>query len=199
MRLTRIVASAMAALVTAGALATMTSSPAAAQPQPPYPPQPPVLTLSDSTVLVGTEVTLFGRFYGPTEIVDIVFTPQAVAAGAAERASVRQDTGATIAMVPVAYPPSGPPALTAVTNEAGEFQLPFRADWKGTWLITGTGRESGLSATTVLTVIHKQLPVTGSSMGTQIGVGAGLLALGVLLVMLTVVRRRRGGVRAGTA
>ncbi|MFK3979477.1 hypothetical protein ACI2K4_03745 [Micromonospora sp. NPDC050397] len=198
MRLTRIVASAMAALVTAGALATMTSSPAAAQPQPPYPPQPPVLTISDSTVVVGTEVTLFGRFYGPTEIVDIVFTPQTTAAGAPERAAVRHDSGTTVAMVPVAYQ-GPPPALTAVTNAAGEFQLSFDADWKGTWLITATGRESGLSASVVLTVVPRQLPVTGSSLGTQIGIGAGLLALGVLLVMLTVVRRRRGGFRTGTA
>ncbi|MGW4462768.1 hypothetical protein [Micromonospora sp. NPDC004704] len=199
MRLTRIVASAMAAFVMAGALATMTSSPAAAQPQPPYPPQPPVLTLSESTVAVGEEVTLFGRFYGPTETVDIVFTPQAAAAGAVERTTVRQDNGTTVAMVPVAYPSGPPPALVAVTNAQGEFQITFDADWKGTWLITATGRESGLSASVVLTVVPRQLPVTGSSLGRQLGVGAGLLLLGVVLVLLTVVRRRRGGMRAGTA
>ncbi|WP_329110740.1 hypothetical protein OG792_17015 [Micromonospora sp. NBC_01699] len=197
MRLTRIVASAMAAFVMAGALATMTSSPAAAQPQPSYPPQPPVLTLSDATLVVGDDTTLFGRFYGPTEIVDITFTLLSVAAGAPERASVRQDTGATIAMVPVAYPAF--PPLTATTNAQGEFQLTFSADWRGVWQIRGVGRESGVDATTQMTVVHRQLPVTGSSLGRQLGIGAGLLLLGVVLVMLTVVRRRRGGVRAGTA
>lgn len=188
MRLTRIVATAMAAFVTAGALATMTSSPAAAQPQPSYPPQPSVLTLSDSTVVVGGNLTLTGQGYGPNEIVDITFSQQSAAAG---RVAVRQDTGATVAMVPVAFP-SG---LTATTDANGRHQSTFQADRVGVWRITATGRISGVSASVLLTVVSRQLPVTGSQLGQQLGIGAGLLLLGVVVVLLTVVRRRRTGAR----
>jgi hypothetical protein len=191
MRLTRIVASAMAAFVTAGALATMTSSPAAAQPQPSYPPGVPPVTLSDSTVVVGGEVTIFGQGFGPNEPVDHTFSLQAAAAGAPERATVRQDTGATIAMVPVAFPSS----LTATTDGDGRYQITFTADRAGVWRITATGRISGVSASVLLTVVSRQLPVTGSQLGQQLGIGAGLLLLGVVVVLLTVVRRRRTGAR----
>ena len=145
-------------------------------------------------------VTIFGQGYGTEadriEEVDITFALQAAAAG---RVAVREDTGATLAMVPVAYQ-AAPPALAATTNAAGRFEITFDADWPGVWRITATGRESGVSSSTLLTVASRQLPVTGgSSLGTQIGIGAGLLALGMVLIMLTVVRRRRNGLRAGAA
>jgi hypothetical protein len=207
MRLTRIVASAMAAFVTAGALATMTASPSVAQPLPSYPPQAPIVTLSSTTVVVGNAVTIFGQGYGrpadPIEDVDITVTQQSAAAGVPGAAAARRDTGATVAMVPVAnqLPTQlvAPLSLRATTNAEGRFQITFEVHQTGVFRIVATGRESGVSSSVLLTVVPRQLPVTGSQLGTQLGVGAGLLLLGVLLVLLTVVRRRRSAARASTA
>src|ERR1700754_773308 len=95
MRLFRIVASAVAALATPFTLAAVSGAPAQAAAQP-YPPGPPSLRLSSTSIVLGEQVTLYGRGFGD-EQVRIVATVTGVAAGV----SARTDSGATVAMVPV--------------------------------------------------------------------------------------------------
>lgn len=189
MRLSRIITA------VAVGLAVASLPTAAATAQPVYPPQLPTLTLSDSTVQVGETVVITGNNFGPNEIVDITITVNPLAARAPGATTRGSGTTVSMAMVPVTRQlPQwrGPVTLQAVTDANGAFRVSYRVRYPGEYTITAVGRESGLVATATLIVLGgRQLPVTGAGVGPQLAVGGGLLATGVLLVLLTVLWRRR--------
>lgn len=191
MRISRIITALAVGLAVA-------SLPTAAGAQPAYPPQVPSLTLSDTTVVVGTTVTLSGTNFGPNETVDIAITTTPLAARAPGTTNTRSGTTTVaMAMVPVSRKlPARVDAgsLQAFTDANGDFQVDYTPRYKGEYTFTVTGRESGLTASATLLVIkHRRphLPVTGNDVGPQIAVGSGLLVTGVVLMLVTMLWRRR--------
>lgn len=188
MRLSRII-TAIAVGLAVSSLPTAT-----ANAQPVYPPGAPDVTLSATTAVVGDTITISGSNFGPNEIVDITITINPLAAPAPGAATTRGGgTVVAMGMAPVARPVQrgyGSVTLQAVTNANGDFSIRYRVRYPGEYTITVTGRESGVTATATLTVFRSRLPVTGSGVGTQIAVGGGLLAAGVLLVLMAVGWRR---------
>ncbi|RIV41316.1 hypothetical protein [Micromonospora radicis] len=208
MRLSRIIM----ALTVGLAVATVPAAAGAAQPQPAPspsptatdPPQPPpytpelaTLTANQPSIVVGETVVLTGRDFGPNETVDLSVTVQPLAAPAAGTA--RRGDGSTVAMVPVAFQAGAPLSFTARTNSNGVFTRRYTPSVTGLLTITAVGRESGRTASTELRVLHKRkphLPVTGSSLDTPLKVGGGLVATGAVLLLGTMLWRRRS--RFGT-
>ncbi|MEV4755993.1 hypothetical protein AB0J86_12875 [Micromonospora sp. NPDC049559] len=198
MRLSRIITALVAGLAVAGV-------PAAAGAAQPYPPQPPSLTATDTTVEIGQATTLIGTGFGANELVrlDFTFTPLAARAPGAQPARV--ETGGMGAMAPASLELKGGPAIPSTTvraNSEGRFTKVVKFHHAGQVLVTATGLSTARVASVTITVFRPQpgLPVTGSSVGSQLAVGGGLLATGVLLVLMTVVwrRRRRQDVTAGS-
>ncbi|MFY1692543.1 hypothetical protein [Plantactinospora sp. WMMB782] len=221
MRLSRIIGSAMAMLAMVGTFA-VAGSPAQAQPlpQPPYPPQPPTLTTSASTVVVGEVFTVFGSGFGGNEPVQVTFTfaplaapvlgtqpnaaPNSGGVGAMLRKDGKDDKDGkdgrhnVCRRVPNVY--RDPRVITVRANVTGNFQFRVQFCRSGQLTITARGLVTGRTASTTVTVLRKQpphpLPVTGSSTGSQITLGATLLAVGVLLVLVAFAwrakARRRG-------
>jgi hypothetical protein len=193
MRLSRIITALLAGLAVAGAPTAAGAAQPAAPPS--YPPTAPSLTLSDNAVVVGQTVRLFGRGFGSNEDVEIRVTRTPLAARAPGGQPAGRNPGTTVAMVPVAYqlPSKQPqPSLAARTDAAGNFTTTYRATEVGEFTFVATGLSSGRTASATLVVLGAPpLPVTGSDIGPQLAVGGGLLLTGVLLLMLTVVWRRR--------
>ncbi|BCJ56660.1 hypothetical protein [Micromonospora endophytica] len=219
MRLTRIIMATMVGLAVvavpaaAGAAApqpqpTPTTTPTGPPQPPPYPPGPPSLSVDPATAFVGETVDIIGRNFGPNEIVDIVLIRRPLAGG----------EGGGALGVPLNAPGGDPDGeekgghdggsyrihLTARTNSRGDFRIPFTPKWPGIYTITATGRTSGLTASTELRVLprHKpkpphHLPVTGSSLETPLKVGGGLVATGTVLLLGTMLWRRRNRFGAG--
>ncbi|WP_341716046.1 hypothetical protein QQG74_18665 [Micromonospora sp. FIMYZ51] len=174
--------------------------------------------MSDPTIFVGETVDIIGRNFGPNEIVDIVLIrrPLDGAGGGG---------GGAVGVVVAA--PGGDPdgdwngdqgrrpddggsdriRLTARTDSQGNFRIPFTPKRAGIYTITATGRTSGRTASTELRVLprhhkppHKpphHLPVTGSSLETPIKVGGGLVGVGTILLLGTMLWRRRSRFGAG--
>ena len=205
MRLSRIITALVAGLAVAGV-------PTAAGAAQPYPPQPPALTANPATVNVGQNTTLVGTGFGANELVrlDFAFTPLAAPAPGAR---VERNSGGTGAMAPPALPVVAKDghdggndhggngrrcdrAIAPITVQAdaeGGFTRVVSFPCQGRILVTATGLSTGRTATTTITVIRPQpgLPVTGSDVSKPLAVGSGLLIVGALLVLLTVVRYRR--------
>ncbi|SCF17460.1 hypothetical protein GA0074696_3165 [Micromonospora purpureochromogenes] len=194
MRLSRIIMALTAGL--AVVLAPTAAGAAQPQPAPDYPPQPPALTASPTTVVVGEVIVLTGTGFGPNEIVDIDVTVAPLAASVPGQPARRSD-GSTVAMAAVAYPQPAPRHFTAHTNAAGRFIKHYRPTEVGQLTFTATGRESGRTASVTVTVLPKKrhgggnLPVTGDSMGTPLKVGGGLVGAGAVLMLGSLVWRRR--------
>ena len=209
MRLSRIIM----ALTVGLAVVAVPAAAGAAQPQPAPsptvtdPPQPPPytpalasLTVNRPTIFLGETVVLTGRNFGPNETVDIVVTVQPLAAPAAGTA--RRSDGSTVAMAPVAFKAAAVDHFTARTNAAGVFTRRYTPKVTGLLTFTATGRESDRSASTELRVLHKKkphLPVTGSSLDTPMKVGGGLVAAGSVMLLGTMLWRRRNRFGAGGA
>ncbi|MGK5441255.1 hypothetical protein ACSNN7_05420 [Micromonospora sp. URMC 105] len=204
MRLSRIIMALTAGL--AVVLAPTAAGAAQPQPAPDSTPQPPpdyppggvaTLTANPTTVFVGQTITLVGTGFGPNEIVDIDVSVTPFAASVPGQAPARRSDGSTVAMAAVAYPQPAPRHLTAVTNAAGRFVVTYRPTEPGRYVFTATGRESGRTASATVTVLAKkrdggkQLPVTGDSMGTPLKVGGGLVGAGAILMLGSLVWRRR--------
>ncbi|ASW55138.1 hypothetical protein CIK06_14600 [Plantactinospora sp. KBS50] len=191
------------------------------QPPPPYPPAGPRLTSPDPTVLVGDPVTIVGDNYGANERVRLTFAVLPTAAGAAP-AVAPAAPGGVGAMAPLADGPDGwegsgspdwhdghdghdgycrsnslPSPITVTANAAGHFVTTVRICRVGSIQVTGTGLTTGSTATLVLTIEPRHhgdpLPVTGSSVGPQLTIGIAAVAVGALLILLTVAARRRRG------
>ncbi|MFV2103255.1 hypothetical protein [Micromonospora sp. LOL_024] len=207
MRLSRIIMALTVGLAvvavptTAGAVQPQPAPTVTGTPQPPpYPPVLASLTVNRPTIFLGETVILTGRDYGPNETVDIVVSVTPLAAPAAGTA--RRSDGSTVAMTPVGFQASAPLSFTARTNSEGVFTRRYTPSVTGLLTFTGTGRESGRSASTELRVLPKKkphLPVTGSSLDTPMKVGGGLVATGMVLLLGTVLWRRRNRFGAGGA
>lgn len=188
-------------IITAVAVGLAVSSlPAAAASAQPYPPALPSVTATDTTVQVGETVTIIGQNFGPNETVDIVITVAPLAARAP--GATNPGGGTTVAMamgsgarqLPQRY---GNRRIEVVTNAEGDFRTQYTPRYPGQHTLTATGRESGLTATFTLTVLGRALPVTGDDVSTPLVVGGGLLGTGVLLMLVTLMWRRRSR-RRGT-
>ncbi|MEV4659545.1 hypothetical protein [Micromonospora sp. NPDC049301] len=202
MRLSRIIMAltvglAVAAVPTAAGAAQPQPQPSPSitdTPQPPvYVPAPPLLTVNRPTILLGETVVLTGTGFGRFEIVDIAVTVTPLAAPAAGQAPARRSDGSTVAMAPVAYQASAPLHFTAHTDRDGKFTRSYKPSVTGLLTFTATGRSSDRSASTELRVLHKKqpLPVTGSSLGTPMKLGGGLVGAGAVMLLLTLAWRRR--------
>ncbi|NYF59500.1 hypothetical protein [Micromonospora purpureochromogenes] len=196
MRLSRIIMA-----LTAGAAVVLAPTAAGAaqpQPAPDYPPQPPALTANRSTVQVGQPIVLTCTGFGPNETVDFDVSVAPLAASVPGQAPARRSDGSTVAMAAVAFPQQAPLHFTAETNAAGRCTVTYRPTEPGDYTFTATGRESGRTASATVTVLPKkkpgggnQLPVTGDSMGTPLKVGGGLVGAGAVLMLGSLVWRRR--------
>ncbi|GAB2949273.1 hypothetical protein GCM10027280_42300 [Micromonospora polyrhachis] len=208
MRLSRIITALVAGLVVAGT-PTVAGAAQPYPPQPSYPPQPPSLTVNPATINLGRTTTIVGLHFGRNEVVDIVVSRSPLyGAGVLDGRSTQRDDGGTVAMVPVAYEPLRQPTdpdtppqddpLEATTDSQGRFKLKFKPHETGNYTLVATGRYSNRSATAHLTVLkpQPQLPVTGTDVGTSVGIGVGLVAVGAFLLMLTFAWRRRSRVVA---
>ncbi|TCB94347.1 hypothetical protein E0H26_21940 [Micromonospora zingiberis] len=167
---------------------------------PPYPPVLASLTVNRPTIFLGETVVLTGRTFGPNETVDITVSVQPLAAPAFGTA--RLSDGSTVAMVPVAFQAAAPSSFTARTNGNGVFTRRYTPSVTGLLTFTATGRASGRSASTELRVLPKKkphLPVTGSSLGTPMKIGGGLVAAGGAMLLGTMLWRRRNRFGTGSA
>ena len=122
-------------------------------------------------------------------------------AGAAHTAGI----ALTMRLAAVAFPQQAPQLFSAETNAAGRCTVTYRPTEPGTYTFTATGRESGRTASTTVIVLPKKkhdgkddgkddgkhLPVTGDSMGTPLKVGGGLVGAGAVLMLGSLVWRRR--------
>lgn len=201
MRLSRIIS----AFVIGLAVACAPAAAGAAQPVPPeYPPQPPSLTLSEATVTVGEEVTIYGSGFGSGEFVTIRITVANLAVSQLGGEVARIGDGSTVAMVPVSQVLTNrSPHRIRVRAEAdGSWEVEYTPRRPGIHTFTATGETTGRTATATLTVLPRvgkdwdkdhggKLPVTGSPVNEQVALGGGLLAGGALLVGLTWAWRRR--------
>ncbi len=169
MRLTRIIALAVAAIATAGTLALAGTPVQAARPpsrasqasrvEPtPYPPQPPTLTVSDATLAVGETFTLTGAGFSPDRGRPAGFhLPAALHAGpgrgpgpAGQRRG-RGDAAPVARSLPERADPANPTIVRA--DAAGAFSIRLRFDRQGEVVITATGLVSGLTGSVTVTVI----------------------------------------------
>ncbi|WP_433528717.1 hypothetical protein ACQPYA_20510 [Micromonospora sp. CA-263727] len=202
MRLSRII---MALAVGLAVVAVPTAA-GAAQPQPspsvsdtpqppPYPPVLASLTVNRPTIYLGESVILTGRNFLPREWVTITISRTPLAAPVV--GTVRSN-GDPLAMTPVAFQAIAPLRVRADAN--GSFSRRYTPTETGLLTFTATGEESGRTASTQLRVLHKKkphLPVTGSSLETPMKVGGGLVAAGAVLLLGTVLWRRRSRFGAG--
>ncbi len=200
MRLSRIIMAlavglAVVAVPTAAGAAQPQPAPTTDPPQPPpYPPVLASLTVNRPTIYLGETVVLTGRNFGVREWVDIEVGRTPLAAPAA--GAVRSD-GSTVAMTPVAAQAAAP--LQVRTDGEGTFTYRYKPSQTGLLTFDATGRDSGRSASAELRVLDKKkphLPVTGSSLDTPMKVGGGLVATGAVLLLGTMLWRRRN--RLGT-
>ncbi|MEH0828130.1 MULTISPECIES: hypothetical protein [unclassified Micromonospora] len=206
MRLSRIIMALTAGLAVvlaptaAGAALPQPAPDSKTQPPPDYPPKQPTLTAKPSTVRVGQTVVLKGTGCGRNEIVDIDVAVTPFAASVPNQAPARRSDGSTVAMAAVAYPQPAPRHFTAKTDAAGRFTVTYRPTEPGRYTFTATGRQSGCTASATVTVLPKKrdgkqdgkhLPVTGDSMGTPLKVGGGLVGAGAVLMLGSLVWRRR--------
>jgi hypothetical protein len=181
-----------------GALAFSAVLPvAAAQAAPAYPPTTPQLTVNTSTVANHGHVTIHGTGFKPGEMVDITETDRPNAAGAPNAAIV----------VPAAFELATGRLLAKVrADAAGAFTVTVQLDRPGLKTIIATGETSGDVAEVVVRVLlsgvggaggggNGNLPRTGNEALRVAGTGGALVALGVVLVLFTVVWRRRANNR----
>lgn len=191
-----------AALALAGSIALVGSAPAMAAT---YPALPPQAAVSDGTVGPGETFVFRGQGFLAGERLIIRVTPgQAPASNGANIAGSRAVAG-RIAVVAEAQ------ELSATADAQGAVALPIAINEAGTYSITATGTQSGVTVGPVMVTVAASLANTGSVAGNAGGaplantgglantgadsglilwtlVGAGALAAGATSVV--VVRRR---------
>jgi hypothetical protein len=204
-------------LIPLAALALSLAVPAAASAAPTptptaYPLPPPALAVSVGTVTVGGSVSIAGAGYRPGEPVNVSVRYESGVVGPAQgvvaipvgyapaaAAGAGQGRALVVAAVPAL------PALPAAAADAtGHFRTTVTLRRPGLATITATGAISGVSASVTVTVLTRAnpqpvgggaggLPITGTGpFVVRIAlVGAGVIALG-LLVFGTARLRRRG-------
>ncbi|MEU6075027.1 hypothetical protein [Micromonospora sp. NPDC047074] len=211
MRLSRIIM----ALAVGLAVAAMPTAAGAAQPQPqpspsetqppPYPPGPATLAVNPSTVVVGQTTALIGSGWMPGETVEITVSTSPLAAGVPGADRARRSNGDTIAMVPVSFhqaPQPNPRYLEVTADSEGKFRTTYTPRHHGTYTYRAEGETSRRVATATCVVLKKHetpLPVTGSSLSTPMKFGGGLVGAGAVLLLVSLVWRKRHRFGAGTA
>ncbi|WP_411374110.1 LPXTG cell wall anchor domain-containing protein [Arthrobacter sp. MPF02] len=192
----------LAALALAGSIALVGAAPSMAT-NITYPALPPQAAVSDGTVGPGETFTFRGQGFRPFEAIRVVVTP-----GQAPASNGATFTGGTAvaAAIPVFLAPQ---ELAATADAQGAVSLPISISEAGTYSITATGVESGITVGPVTVTVAASLANTGgngggaplantgpglASTGADSGlvlwtlVGAGALAAGATSVV--VVRRR---------
>ncbi|SCL71767.1 hypothetical protein [Micromonospora peucetia] len=211
MRLSRII---MALTVGLAVLAAPTAA-GAAQPQPtpgtgtpqppPYAPGPATLAVSPPTVVVGQTATLIGSDWTPGGTVTITVSTSPLAAAVPGADQARRSNGETVAMAPVSFqraPQPNPTRWEVVADGDGEHRSTYTPREPGTYTFRAVGETPDQVATATLTVLKKHqapLPVTGDSMSTPLKFGGGLVGAGAVLLLLSLVWRKRHRFGVGAA
>ena len=174
--------------VVAGA-ALLASVPAAAQDE--YPPAEPVLTVSASTVTVGETVIVNGTGYEANEEIELSLSTQPLAAPQLQRDGAEQADPIAIQLVAMQDDQNG--SAVGNADADGAFIGEVTPQRVGLATITATGLDSGLSASVVITVLPAgdALPETGTGLWSMLRIGAAVLGAGALLVLISLVWRRR--------
>lgn len=191
----------LAALALAGSIVLIGSAPAVATT---YPALPPQAAVSDGVVGPGENFVFRGQGFRPFEAIRVVVTP-----GQAPASNGATFIGGTnvAAKIPVLLAPQ---ELSATADAQGVVSLPISISEAGTYSITATGTESGVTVGPVTVTVAASLANTGGNAGgaplAKTGgaglantgadsglvlwtlVGAGALAAGATSVV--VVRRR---------
>ncbi|MEH1056730.1 hypothetical protein V6U89_16180 [Micromonospora sp. CPCC 206171] len=207
MRLSRIImalTAGLAVVLAPTAAGAAQPQPALGAPQPPpddYVPKPGCLKVNRTTIKIGETVVLRGTGFGPNQTVDIDVSLTPLAASIPGQAPARRSDGSTVAMAAVAFPQPAPGNLTAETNAAGQFTVSFRPTEIGNYTFTAAGCKFSAFLKVLPRKKHdgghdgrhdgRQLPVTGDSMGTPLKVGGGLVGAGAVLMLGSLVWRRR--------
>ncbi|MEU4773713.1 hypothetical protein [Micromonospora sp. NPDC023644] len=212
MRLSRIIMAltvgvAVLAAPTAAGAAQPQPAPGTGTPQPPvYPPGgDPTLAVSPPTVVVGQTATLIGKGWGPGETVIITVSPPPFAAAVPGADQARRSNGELVAMAPVSFqraPQPSPRTLTVTADGRGEFRTTYTPRHHGTYTFRAEGQTYHRVATATLTVLKKHappLPVTGDSLSTPMKFGGGLVGAGAVLLLLSLVWRKRHRLGMGAA
>ncbi|MGW4499647.1 hypothetical protein ACWENR_13685 [Micromonospora sp. NPDC004336] len=212
MRLSRIIMAltvglAVLAAPTAAGAAQPQPAPGTGTPQPPvYPPGTGVATLTvrPSTIVVGETATLIGTGWTPGETVIITVSTSPLAA-AVPGQQARRSTGETVAMAPVSFQQAPQPdrdTIVVTADANGEFRTTYKPRHPGTYTFRAEDEAEEQSATATLTVLKKHqapLPVTGDSLGTPMKVGGGLVGAGAVLLLMSLVWRKRHRLGMGAA
>ncbi|MEU5950251.1 hypothetical protein ABZ793_32565 [Micromonospora sp. NPDC047465] len=202
------------ALAVGLAVVAAPSAAGAAQPQPapgdtqppPYVPGPATLAVSPTTVVVGQTATLIGTGWTPGETVVITVSTSPLAAAVPGAEQARRSNGEMVAMAPVSFqqaPQPSPRRLEVTADGEGEFRTTYTPRHHGTYTFRAVGQTSGQVATAKLVVLKKHapapLPVTGDSLSTPMKFGGGLVGAGAVLLLLSLVWRKRHRFGMGVA
>ncbi|SCL45413.1 hypothetical protein GA0070606_0735 [Micromonospora citrea] len=206
MRLSRIIMALTVGLAVLAAPTAAGAAPGTGVPQPPvYPPGgAATLKVSPSTVVVGETATLIGKGWTPGETVVITVSSSPHAAAVLEK-QARRSTGESVAMAPVSFQQAPQPdrnTIVVTADGRGEFRTTYTPRRHGTYTFRAEGQTSDQVATATLTVLKKHqapLPVTGDSLGTPMKVGGGLVGAGAVLLLMSLVWRKRHRFGMGAA
>jgi hypothetical protein len=165
------------AVAISGLLVSGASLAAAAEP---YPVPPPVVTVDRATIIVGENVVVTGRNFGPGEIVDAIPNFQGAAMGQLGRSA---RGGLLVGK-----------AASVTADGNGSFSVTIRLDQVGRYVITSTGRVTARAGSVTVRVLPEgsELPVTGNN-GSYLGivlVGSAVLIAGASLMVFARMRRR---------
>ncbi|MEV4662916.1 hypothetical protein AB0J85_13290 [Micromonospora echinofusca] len=211
MRLSRIIMAltvgmAVLAAPTAAGAAQPQPAPGTGTPQPPvYPPGPATLAVSPPTVFVGQTATLIGSGWTPGETVIITVSTSPLAAAVPGAEQARRSNGEMVAMAPVSLqraPQPSPSTIVVTADGAGNFRTTYTPRHPGRYTFRAVGQTSDQVATATLTVLKKHappLPVTGDSLSTPMKFGGGLVGAGAVLLLLSLVWRKRHRFGMGAA
>lgn len=146
----------LAALALAGTIALVGSAPAMAAT---YPALPPAAAVSDGTVGPGETFVFRGQGFRPFESITVFVTP-----GQAPASNGATFTGGTAvaAAIPVFLAPQ---TLSATADAQGAISLPISINEAGTYSVTATGNESGITVGPVTVTVAASLANTGGNAG----------------------------------
>jgi LPXTG cell wall anchor motif len=185
----------VSALTVAAGL-TLLASPATAQPYPPSSDEG--LTVSESTVVPGQQITVSGDGAEPGATVTITLTRSSSSLGAGHR--VVAAGPALAGLVAASRPLAQSSVVLGRTTAAddGSFSvtvtIPSGTD-AGVYTLSAISGGEVLSVATIRVAAAGGLPFTGTDVGPGLAIGAGLIVAGGLL-LLAVRRRRRSSVAA---
>lgn len=159
----------LAALALAGSIVLIGSAPAMATT---YPALPPQAAVSDGVVGPGENFVFRGQGFRPFEAIRVVVTP-----GQAPASNGATFIGGTAVAAKVSVL-LAPQELGATADAQGVVSLPISISEAGTYSITATGTESGITVGPVTVTVAASLANTGGAPLANTGGGAGLANTG---------------------